>query len=170
MSPVNLRYLLLIYLRVLVKRRQRLRVQWRGEVQRRIPRYWVQPTLEKRSELGCFNTLFQELRQNDRTFFSLLQNVTGIIRLPRIHGGIEDKKEDHKISYSNFTRGATFSHITIFSFGGMPAITEFFVSYRESNNMQYNKRNMPGNMGCPESHLLKTPNNCRRMEAHCVRV
>ena len=70
MPSVNFRYLFLIYLRVLVKRRQRLRTQRQHEEnRRRLPRYWVRPSFQKREQFGCFHTLFQELRENDRENF-----------------------------------------------------------------------------------------------------
>ena len=66
MANVNHRYLLAIYIRILVKRRHRRQAQ---DGKRRLPRWWVRPYLRKREELGVFHTLFQELREDDREYF-----------------------------------------------------------------------------------------------------
>ena len=68
MPGINYRYLLLIYIQVLVRRRKRIKEN-DGPKQRRLPKFWVRPSLQKREELGIFHTLFQEYREDDREYF-----------------------------------------------------------------------------------------------------
>ena len=68
MPGINYRYLLLTYIHVLVRRRKRM-VENNGPKQRRLPKFWVRPSLQKREEYGIFHTLFQEYRESDREYF-----------------------------------------------------------------------------------------------------
>ena len=70
MPRVNYRHLLLVYLRILMRKRQRQRLLANQEEKKRsLPRFWIRPHLQKREELGAFHTLFQEYRVDDREYF-----------------------------------------------------------------------------------------------------
>ena len=68
MPGINYRYLLLTYIHVLVRRRK-IMVENNGPKQRRLTKFWVRPSLQKREEYGIFHTLFQEYRESDREYF-----------------------------------------------------------------------------------------------------
>ena len=67
MPGINYRYLLLIYVQVLVRRRRIAKID--SPKQRRLPKILVRPSLQKREELEAFHTLFKEYRDNDREYF-----------------------------------------------------------------------------------------------------
>ena len=67
MPGINYRYLMLIYVQVLVRRRRRI-AQIDSPKQRRLPKILVRPSLQKREELEAFHTLFKEYRDNDREY------------------------------------------------------------------------------------------------------
>ena len=131
MAAVNFRYLLLIYVRILVRRRKRRRLQVGEAIRRRLPRYWVRPSLQKRKEQGCFHTLFKELRENDReNFFRFCKMSPESFDYLAYMVAAKISKKNNKILGTYLPRGTTLRNASLFGIRRGSTIIELFVPYR----------------------------------------
>ena len=67
MAATNKRFMLLLALNIIAKRRRRRR--YNNSSTKELRKYWVRPLFRQREELGSFNILFKQMRQNDREQF-----------------------------------------------------------------------------------------------------